>query len=186
MVRRTLILGLIAGGLLLAGIGVQGWFDRNAARDVVFDFMEALKQGNRKSAMAHLGPKLRAESEQRAKKAKAGPANKAIAHAEIWAPVPGVQYRVYDVQMDVYRSLVTILVQKNGFVVKPEFTLHRSSGTRWKITQIDGLEVDPRWHDLQQVRARSQGQRLAEALKGRPGVIVERDSLDDKKVGSSD
>jgi hypothetical protein len=123
---------------------------------------------------------------QRAKKAKAGPANKAIAHAEIWAPVPGVQYRVYDVQMDVYRSLVTILVQKNGFVVKPEFTLHRSSGTRWKITQIDGLEVDPRWHDLQQVRARSQGQRLAEALKGRPGVIVERDSLDDKKVGSSD
>lgn len=123
---------------------------------------------------------------QRAKKAKAGPANKAIAHAEIWAPVPGVQYRVYDVQMDGYRSLVTILVQKNGFVVKPEFTLHRSSGTRWKITQIDGLEVDPRWHDLQQVRARSQGQRLAEALKGRPGVIVERDSLDDKKVGSSD
>jgi hypothetical protein len=175
VLRRTLILGLIGGGLLLVGIGVQRWFDRQAGRNVATDFMAALKQGDREAAMSHLDPAQRSRAEVRFKKAKAG----STVPTDAWTPVPGVQYRVYEMHMDGYQAVVTILMQKNGFAMRPKFYLRRASGTRWKIAKIDGLEVDPRWHDLQQARARAQGDRLAEELAKELGVTVEREAPGD-------
>jgi hypothetical protein len=74
--------------------------------------------------------------------------------------------------------MAQLWIEKDGFVIQPRVHLIRSETSLWKISHIENLQIDPLWEDVQRELARQSGENLAkeigEALRGRPGVTVER------------
>ena len=89
-----------------------------------------------------------------------------------------MSYRVHHVEMDGDVARVQMWMDKDGFVLEPVFHLRRTKSSSWKIDRIENLKVDPRWHDIQEERARKADEavnnELNTALKHRPGVSVKR------------
>jgi hypothetical protein len=92
-----------------------------------------------------------------------------------------MNYRVHHVVLDGDAARVQMWMDKSGFVLEPVFHLRRTETSSWKIERIENLKVDPRWHDIQEERAKIADQstrdELSKALKDRPGVAIERSPM---------
>ena len=174
MLRRLFIFILLAAGLWLIVFGVQRWLDHRAATSVATAFIEALRDGDREAALALLSPEQREAVEE-----KTGDKD-----SPFWAANPGMTYRIHHAELDGDTATVQLWIDKRGFVLEPILHLRRGETVSWKIVRIENLHVDPKWLDLQETRARLEGEatsaELSEALKGRPGVTVDRTALPDR------
>ena len=155
---------LVSVGLLLVAWGIQKWFDNRQAAETVDAFMHAVEQGDRDAALALLDPRQRRVAEGKRQIAR-------------WEPDPGLEYRIHHIDISGDDASAQLWIEKDGIVVQPTLTLHRSETGQWKI------DVDRIWEDLRQARSRKQGEQLAnelsETLKGRPGVVIDRVPMTD-------
>lgn len=166
--RRAVVLLLACAGGWLLVTGVQGWLDRRAAVQVVNGFLTAVRDGDREAALTHLEAERRAEVEAAFQTSADGP----------WPPMAGIAWRINELEIEGSTARAKMFIEKDSFIVEPVVHLVRTSTSSWKITRIEQLAVDPRWIDLRKEAARAQGDQtareLAEALKGQPGVKVQR------------
>lgn len=164
------MIGLIGLGLSLIVYGVQSWLDHRAAARVAKTFLQALRDGDRELALSQLSTAQRQAVEDRTDHA----------NSSFWSPEPEMNFRLMQTQIDGDTAFVQYWINKNGFVLKPIFHLRRNETRSWKIVRIENLQIDPRWLDLENERARQAGENLAnelaKALKERPGTTVERKS----------
>ena len=171
MSRRLLIGLLLGGGLLLAGVGVQRWFDARAAGATVDAFMKAVSQGDRSTALSLLTPERRRLAESNDGAAKIGP-----------GPVE-VDYEIDSLELDGNKATAVVRIEKDGQVVQPLFRLYKGETTRWKIARIDNLPDDLRQSDSEESRLRRAdeqlGRVLQQAFADRPAVTVQRAPLPD-------
>ncbi len=175
MVRKLVAGALVVAGLSLIVVGVQKWLDNQAAAEVVHAFMNAVKKGDRETALSLLQPQQRALVERRRNDEQ----------DPFRTPEAGVTFRIHHIEISGVHARAQLWIEKEGFVVQPTIHLHRSETGRWKIGVIENLQIDPRWEDLQQERGRATDERLAtelgDALKVKPGVTVQRVPLDEFK-----
>ena len=45
--------------------------------------------------------------------------------------------------------LVNVIIEQNGYQLKPDVHLERAQDGLWYVTWLEGLDVDPRWFDQQ-------------------------------------
>ena len=168
MLRKLTIAGLIIAGMLLVVSGAQKWLDQRAARKVLDSFIVALKEGDREQALALLDSQQRDDVE----------AGTRGDNADSWTPHRNLKYRIHHIEISGNRAMAQLWIEKDGFVIQPRVHLIRSETSLWKISHIENLQIDPLWEDVQRELARQSGENLAkeigEALRGRPGVTVER------------
>ena len=173
MISRFLTSALIAAGLLMIAIGVQRWFDAHSAETVVHQLMSAINAGDRQAVLALLHSDRRQLVEMRTDYERKDP----------WTRQVGVTYRIQQLDVTGDNAVVRLSIAKDGFEIHPAVYLRRGQTTRWKIDHLDNLQVDPRWLGLQRTRTRQAGERLTEqiqqALQNRPGVTVDRVTIDD-------
>ncbi|MFQ5730349.1 MAG: hypothetical protein ACE5KM_00180 [Planctomycetaceae bacterium] len=169
-IRRIAVLLLaVAGGWLLL-TGIQRWLDRRAAQDVVNGFLTAIRDGDRDAALSHLEADRREEVEAAFQSSAGGE----------WAPLSGIAWRINEFAIDGDSARAKLFIEKDGFVLEPVMHLVRTATSSWKVLRIEDLQADPRWQDLKREAARIEGdetaRELADALKGQPGVSVQRPS----------
>jgi len=173
VIRRFLTGALIAAGLLVIAIGVQRWFDAHSAETVVHQLMSAVDAGDRQAVLALLHTDRRKLVEMRLDHGQKDP----------WTRQDGVTYRIQQLDVSGDTAIVRLSIVKDGFKIHPTVYLRRGQTARWKIDRLDNLQVDPRWLSMQRARVRQEGEQLAEqiqnALQNRPGVTVDRITLDD-------
>lgn len=168
MIRKLAIVALVIAGAGLVVAGGQKWLDGRSAAKTVRQFMTALRDGDRETVWSLLPPKQK----------KIAQADHEHGRADKWLPHPGVTYRLHSLEISGAECQARLWIEKNGFVVKPTIHLRRSDTGQWKILRVENLKVDPRWKDLLETRGHIAGEELAnelaDALKNRPGVSVER------------
>jgi hypothetical protein len=179
VVRKLTTLMLLAAGCWLIVVGARKWFDHREVAGVVSAFMDATRDGNRDALLTSLEPSKRIVAEARQK----------AAGVPEWKPIPDLKYRIHHINIAGGNAEAELLVERDGFHIRPVIQLRRSITSVWKVARIDKLEVDPRWLDLQEQQSRLAGQQiaadLAKALEGREGVSVDRAVLDDSTEGLS-
>jgi len=77
-----------------------------------------------------------------------------------------VTLRIVSVEATVAGTSATAkaIVEREGFRLTPEFTLHRDSGGHWQIAGIGNLIVDPSWDKVQESERQLEGEELAREL----------------------
>ena len=167
-IRRIMILLLSLVGGYLVVTGVQHWLDRRAATQVLNEFLTAVRDGDRETALAHLEAERRAEVESELQTSGDG----------TWTPMAGIAWRINELELGEADGYAKLFVEKDGFIVEPIVHLVRTSTSSWKIDRIEQLAVDPRWQALRRDAARKQGDETAheleKALRGQPGIEVRR------------
>ena len=168
MLRRLTMFALVITGLCLVFFGVQSWLDHHDASRVPELFLEALRDGDRETALMQLSAEQRDEVEL-----QTGGEN-----SDFWSAESEMEFRLHHTDLNGETAVVQYVVEKDGFALKPIFHLERSETGSWKIVRIENLEPDPRWVDLHNEQAKQADEELAkelaEALKNRPGATVER------------
>lgn len=176
MLRNLFVIVLIAAGLLLVVSGAHKWLDNNSVRTAVANYVHALSTGDRAATLDALHPQQRILVERQMREQPAA----------AWAPDSGVEYRVHSVSINGDRARAKLWMEKEGYVIQPTLSLARSETGHWKIDGVDPVALDPVWEDRQEQQSRAEGHNLAnelgEALRGKPGVSIERAPLDD--IGS--
>ena len=174
MLRRWITIAVAAVAVLLIARGVQKWLDHHSAKQVVVGFVTALKEGNAEAALSLLNPLQRDTFESKLAQM--------TGDEEFWTADPEFEFRIHHVDVDGDDAVAHVWIDKQGYVLKPMIHLHRNDLNRWKIGQIENLEIDPRWEDRRYERAKQQGRDLAaeleDALGDQSGVDVERVQLD--------
>lgn len=169
MIRRLIAGIIIAVGLFSVAIGVQRWFDANAAETVVHSLMAAIESGDRAAALALLTPDRRSMVD-------VPPALEEPENA--WEKQQGISYRIRGIEISGDRAVASVTIERDGYILQPTVYLQRGSTARWKVDRVENLQVDPRYLKDRRAYQRQQGERLAdklrEALEGRPGVTIER------------
>lgn len=173
MFRNLFVIVLVAAGLLLVVNGAYKWLDNNSVRTAVATYVHALRTGNREAALDALHPQQRVLVEEQMRNQP----------ASMWTPDLDVEYRVHSVSINGDRARAKLWIEKEGYVIQPTLSLARSETGHWKIDRVDPIAVDPVWEDRQEKQSRAEGRDLAnelgEALRGKPGVSIERAPLDD-------
>jgi len=167
VVRKLAITLAILAGLILVAIGIRRWLDYRSARNVVTSFVVGVRDGQREDVLNLMEPSQRVFVESRLKKKD-----------NFWSPSQGLTYRILEIHIAGNKADCRIWIERDGFRIKPWFHLNRMESGSWKIRKIDHTEVDERWNDLMEDRARTEGNQLADelhnALKDNKDVTVER------------
>ena len=171
MVRRLIITTLVVTGIALIVSGTQKWLEKREVVAVVHSLMTALIKGDRQAIHSLLPPNHpelfdRSNGNQ---------------NPEIWSPDPGLSYKIHDSRINGDKATVIVRIQKAGYRLQPTIHLIRSKTARWKINDIENLQVDPRWYDQLEAQSRAEGEQAAreleELLKGKRGIVIERVNL---------
>jgi len=168
VVRRLIITTLIVSGIALIISGTQKWLEKREAVAVVHSLMTALKDGDRQRVHSLLPPNHPELSDR----------SKGNQNSDIWSSDPDLSYKIHDSRLYGDTAIVIVRIQKDGYQLQPAITLKRTKTARWKIHDIENLQVDPRWYDRLEAQSRAEGeqtsQELERLLKGKPGVVIER------------
>ncbi len=173
MLRRLLLAILIVAGTALIYRGGHAWYSRHQATEVVSEYLDANRHGDRDRALATLD----------------GPLQKAVvARYPVRADWPHAcefDFRIMAIEAIPDKSStdgpdlrIQARIQQDTYLLHPWFLLRKNDTGNWHIVGIDGGEVDPLWLAEQDQRGRDEGQRLAteigERLEGLEGVEVDR------------
>lgn len=162
---------LIVLGVALMVAGGQRWVRYRSAARVVDTFVDAVREGDPATLVSVMHPEvLPLVQHQISEDSQA-----------FRQPCPGLEHRIHHIEFSGARARAQLVIERGGFVAKPTVTLGRNPTGVWKVLEVDGLAIDPRWYDLQQQHARQAGDSLAaqltEALERRHGVEVRRVSV---------
>ncbi len=150
-------------------IGGQKWLHTRDVNAVVHQFFTAVEEGKTSSAQKLLSTKLR-------EAAKAGLQKK---DATLPLPEPGLTHSIHKTKVTGKTAIVNVVIEKQGFVLKPIVYLEKSSTNRWQITAINNLTKDPLWEDVQREQARQQDNQLDNQLKqafaGRKDITIQHE-----------
>ena len=168
MVRRLIITSLVVSGIALIVSGTQKWLEKREVVAVVHSLMTALKKGDRQTVHSLLPPNHPELSDR----------SKGNQNPDFWSPDPNLSYKIHDSWINGDIATVIVRIQKDGYRLQPTIHLKRSQTARWKIHDIENLQVDPRWYDQLKAQSREEGEQTAreleELLKGKPGIVIER------------
>ena len=171
MVRRLIITTLVVSGIALIVSGTQKWLEKREVVAVVHSLMTALKKGDRQTVHSLLSPNHPELSDR----------SNENQNPDIWSLDPDLSYKIYDSRINGDKATVIVRIQKAGYRLQPTIHLIRSKTARWKIHDIENLQVDPRWYDQLEAQSRAEGEQsareLEKLLKGKPGVVIERVNL---------
>lgn len=138
--QKFLIGALSALGLYLVVLGAQRLYERHQVKQIALEFVQALETGDEAQIRALLTPekadlaaKLKQDSQDR---------------------TSPLDYRFLDVQLSGNKAQARIQIQKNGYAIKPDIHLIKSSTGVWKIDSITQAKVDPLWYDQEDRRYR--------------------------------
>jgi hypothetical protein len=149
--RLWAILGLMA---LAAGLLYGHWAGREQrlVEATVKTYVEAIARGDRSAAEALSTRSLIQGSSV--------PRDQAADWSD------PVTLRIVSVEATVAGTSATAkaIVEREGFRLTPEFTLHRDSGGHWLIAGIGNLNVDPSWDKVQESERQLEGEELAREL----------------------
>lgn len=131
--QKFLISALVAIGLFMVVLGAQRLYERHQVKQIALGFVKALETGNEAQIRALLTPEksdlaaeLKHDSQDR---------------------VSPLDYRFLDVQLTGDTAKARIQIQKNGYAIKPEIHLIKSTTGVWKVDSISQAKVDPLWYD---------------------------------------
>ena len=141
-------LAIIALAICLIIFGGQKWLHTRDVNAVVDQFFTAMIDGDGTSAQKMLSPSLQQRK---------GPLT--------LSPEPGLTYSIHQTKLFRTTAVVNVLIEKQGFVLKPIVHLEKSSTNRWQITKIENLVEDPMWQDMQKELARQHDNQLAKQLQ---------------------
>jgi hypothetical protein len=168
VVRKLTITLLIVSGIALIISGTQRWLEKREVTAVVHSLMTSLKKGDRQAVHSLLPPDHPELSHH----------PQGNQNPDVWLPDPDMRYKIHDSWINGDQATVIVRIQKSGFQLRPTIHLKRSETARWKINDIENLQVDPRWYDLLEAQSRIEGEETAreieELLKGKPGIAIER------------
>ena len=168
MVRRLTITALVVSGIALIVSGTQKWHENREVVAVVHSLMTSLKKGDRQAVHSLLPPNHPELSDR----------SKGIQSPDIWSPDPDLTYKIHDSRINGDKAVVIVRIQKAGYRLQPTIHLIRSKTARWKINDIENLQVDPRWYDQLEAQSRAEGEQTAreleKLLKEKPGIVIER------------
>ncbi|QDU79588.1 hypothetical protein Pla110_12990 [Polystyrenella longa] len=204
MSRRNWMLPLLAVGVMLVWMGLNKWIDHRETKSVALGYVDAVMQCDKQKILQFTHPELRERAEQEL----TGPAFKEtqkpdeyrieIHHSLKTGPEDSLAYLLNTGIVDPKMlkehveptMLINVIIEQNGYQMKPDIHLERYQDGIWYVTWIEGLEVDPRWLDRQglsssendvestQAQQHADDLRLAteelqEAFKDSPGVTIE-------------
>ena len=168
MVRKLTITALVVSGIALIIAGTQKWLEKREVTAVVHSLMASLKKGDRQAIRSLLPPDHPELSDR----------PKGNQNHDIWSPDPDMSYKIHDSWINGNKATVIVRIQKAGFQLRPTIHLVLSETARWKINDIENLQIDPRWYDLLEAQSREEGEQTAQEfeklLKGKPGIVIER------------
>lgn len=144
------LLCIVVATLPFVWQGIAGWRDDDRLRSVVVDFFQSLSEGRRDAAARHLSPEL----QQR------------LLHSEHVAGLvtQDVRIQIISVKQDLNQAQVQATIGKQGFSLKPTVHLRRDAASTWMITEIDSVEVDPRWTKMREREHQAADEELAGEL----------------------
>ena len=167
--KKIASLAFVAVAIWFIIIGGQKWLHTRDVNAVVHQFFTAVEQGKTSSAQKLLSTKLRAAAKTELQKKD----------ATLPLPEPGLTHSIHNTKITGKTAIVSVVIEKQGFVLKPIVHLEKSSTNRWQITAIKNLTKDPLWEDVQHERSRQQDNQLANQLKqaftGRKGVTIKHE-----------
>lgn len=166
--RRILVAGLAVAGGWFVATGLQHWLDERAAARVVEEFLAAVRDGDRDTVLSHLSAARRKTVERRGEEVL----------APLAQPTAGFRWRIRELRLDRRQGTVRVEFERDGFLAESAFHLVRAATGSWKIDRVESVRLDPRLEPLRRAADRKAGEQTAEelkrALRGRPGVTVER------------
>ncbi len=125
MFQKLSILIIVLAGFFLIGKGIVKWNKQGEVRTTVDQFANSLIQGDRKLFLSTLHEDLKKhflENED--------PRSKFL-------PLPNAIYRVQFIKLDDQLASSQILINGDGFVIKPSMTLKKDQNSIWKISSIE-------------------------------------------------
>lgn len=151
---------LLACGLIARGL----WpVSPPGPRDTLAAFAEALKGGQRDTALELFTPAAKARAEQ-------------LPAAEAWTPSSRFDWRIVKLEQVAEQATATLYVRDAGYFVEPKVDLIRDATGAWKISAVEFGRVDPRFASDQKRRAEASdaalAEELAQALRNRPTVLA--------------
>ena len=142
--------------------GLSAWRTDDVLRKTVGDFFEEVALGRKDAALAYLSDEYRSAIQPGGFPADDQP----------WQPSDEFSSRILSVRQSSTTAEVQIALAKSGFSLKPTVHLRRLPDHSWRITRIEGVDVDPHWtrwkaRELQEAEE-SLAEELAEKLIGSP------------------
>ncbi len=139
MFQKLFIFAFVATGIFLIGKGISEWNKQGEVRVTVDQFAEALIAGDRDLFLSTLDEDLKLHFLKNEDK------------KEKLVPLPNAMYRVQFVKLSENDQVATsqILINGEGFVIKPSMTLRKVSDSIWKIVEIDPDKNKPIWSDYE-------------------------------------
>jgi hypothetical protein len=134
--------------------GISAWRDDDSQREVAVRFFRELADGHREAALSCLSKEYRSALSAQPHSTLSQP----------WAPTEDVTVQVMSVKAQTDGADVQVSLAKSGFTLKPTVHLQRMKDQSWRITRIDGVDVDPRWHRRQEREAQEAEEQLADEL----------------------
>jgi hypothetical protein len=140
--QKLFIFAFVAAGLFLIGKGISEWNKQGEVRVTVDQFAEALIAGDRDLFLSTLDEDLKLHFLKNEDK------------KEKFVPLPNAIYRVKFIEFDKLSendqvATSQILINGEGFVIKPSMTLRKVSDSVWKIVEIDPDKNKPIWSDYE-------------------------------------
>lgn len=114
---------------------LTAWNEDQRVRGTVVGFFDEVARGRRDAALDYLSDQYRSEI-------RAGWSPTFDQH---WRPTEGTTFQILSLKRDATTAEVKVAIIKSTFSLKPTVHLRRLPQNAWRITRIDGVDVDPRW-----------------------------------------
>ena len=134
--------------------GISAWRDDDLVRQAAIRFFREVAAGRKEAALSCLSEDYRSALTREEKTRLATP----------WHLTEGVDIRVLSVERQADSVAVRLSIAKSGFSLRPTVRLQRSHDGAWRIVEIEGNDVDPRWLRRQEREAREAEESLADEL----------------------
>lgn len=133
------------------------WRVESVQRKTVADFFEAISLGRKDAALAFLSDEYR----------NAILISGNSSWNQPWEPTGETTSRILSVRQSSSAAEVCLAITKQGFSLKPTVHLSRQPDSSWRITRIEGIDVDPRWTRWKAREAQDAEEALAEEITER-------------------
>ena len=159
--RRTYLLPVLALGIAFIWFGLNRWFQQSSARTTAIEYVQAVMLSDKEGILSHTHPHLRDKAERElgdfAFKKSERPEDYIIRvhHSRKTGEQDSLarllNEDIVDSRMAAQLArptmLVKVIVEKDGYQVKPEVHLEQFDDCEWYVTWVEDLEIDPRWQD---------------------------------------
>lgn len=131
-IRLLLCASLLFGGGALVVRGWQSATTRADVEAVAIAFLEAVRDGDGLGANGLLAEEF---------------TDPLRAATFDWSATPGATVAVGEIHFTADGAVVESRIELDGYATRPVLGLKRNANDEWRITSIEGLNIDPRWVD---------------------------------------